>query len=434
MRKYCPEDLTHAWALHRALRESLPRRTRIQGYRADWETAFRQNPTDPSQAKMLVELQWNADWRAPCAIESAGQPFGGKAAQFNYIRDSQAMVAIGRTELALLVSHYVDDTWGLEPDYAAHLAWALWLELHALVGWRLDLGKSPPPTYTFRLLGGDLHVGEQEPYGVLPVDKADKIVETIDNCIHSGRLTPAQASSIRGKFQWARTFTWGRWGAAVVAPLAERQHSKHTVLTPALVSALNAAKAVLRDLGGKPMPANLHDPQLHVTVSDGEGTGSVAVGWWQPRNPAWQPRLVQAEIPETWREGWAAQAITQIEACGPLLAFRTWKGLRNGLWLHFVDNEGAKFALIRGSASVLSLSQITHTIWCEARSRRLYVWVDRVASSDNPVDGASRRDLRDLHGAGWIVQEAPRAWTQGLWTPSLLPRGWTMRGGGALEL
>ena len=155
LRKYCPEDLTHAWALHRSIREKMSVGTRIMGYRADWEMAFRQDPTDPKQAKLLVELQWNPEWKAACAMESDGQPFGGKATQYNVIRDPQAMVAIGRSVLALLVSHYSDDTWGLEPDYAALHAWKIWLELHKIIGWRLDLDKSPPPEYTFRLLGAD---------------------------------------------------------------------------------------------------------------------------------------------------------------------------------------------------------------------------------------------------------------------------------------
>ena len=72
LRKYCPEDLTHALALHRAIREQMPVGTRIMGYRADWEMAFQQDPTDPTQAKLLVELQWNPERKAACATESDG--------------------------------------------------------------------------------------------------------------------------------------------------------------------------------------------------------------------------------------------------------------------------------------------------------------------------------------------------------------------------
>ena len=323
LRKYCPEDLTHAWALHRAIREQMPVGTRIMGTGqiGRWPS----DPTDPTQAKLLVELQWNPEWKAACAMESDGQPFGGKATQYNFIRDPQAMLATGRSALALLVSHYSDDTWGLEPDYAALHAWKIWLELHKIIGWRLDLDKSPPPEYTFRLLGADLHVGAEQPVGILPASKALQLEKDIDACLQAGTMTSAQASSLRGKFQWSRTFTWSCWGAAV-------------------------------------------------------------------------------------------------------LAFRTWPNLRNGLWIHFVDNEGAKFSMINGASSVLSLSPITHTIWKEARDRRLYAWIERVATADTPVDKASSRDLRDHYVENWVVDKPPRSWSQCLWEPSLVPSGWVVTG------
>ena len=201
----------------------------------------------PTQAKLLVELQWNPEWKAARVIESDGQPFGSKATQYNFIRDPQAMVAIGRSALALLVSHYSDDTWGLEPDYAALHAWKIWLELHKIIGWRLDLDESLPPEYTFRLLGADLHVGAEQPVGILPASKALKLEKDIDACLQAGTMTSAQASSLRGKFQCG-TFAWGRWGAAVLGPLACRQGSGRRSLNPALIGALNAAKEVLRHL------------------------------------------------------------------------------------------------------------------------------------------------------------------------------------------
>ena len=239
-------------------------------------------------------------------------------------------------------------------------------------------------------------------------------------------MTSAQASSLRGKFQWSRTFTWSRWEAAVLGPLACRQGSGRRSLNPALIGALNAAKEVLRDLGGKPMAADFAGMPLHVTVSDCEGTGSVAVAWWQPRTRAWRTRIVQAEVPTQWTRHWNASGhnITQIA----LLAFRTWPNRRNGLWIHFVDNEGAKFSMINGASRVLSLSAITHTIWKEARDRRLYAWIERVATADNSVDKASRRDLRDHFDENWVVDKLARSWSECSWEPSLVPSGWVVTG------
>ena len=105
-----------------------------------------------------------------------------------------------------------------------------------------------------------------------------------------------------------------------------------------LAIALNAAIALYDDLEGKAIPSNFENKILHVTISDGEGSGSVAVGYWRPRDPQWRPRLVQAEVPSAWRREWQqekAQDINEIEAVGPLLGLHTWDDLTDGLWLHF---------------------------------------------------------------------------------------------------
>ena len=90
-----------------------------------------------------------------------------------------------------------------------------------------------------------------------------------------------------------------------------------------------------------------------------------------------------------------------MEAVGPLLALSTWPDLRNGLWLHFVDNTSAQGSLIKGSSSVRALNRITFCIWGLARRRELYLWVERVASKDNPIDSLSRRDAKDHYRQDW---------------------------------
>ena len=179
------------------------------------------------------------------------------------------------------------------------------------------------------------------------------------------------------------------------------------------------------------MAADFEVMPLHVTVSDGEGTGSVAVAWWQPCTRAWRTRIVQAECPTQWTKHWnvSGHNINQIEAYGPLLAFRTWPNLRNGLRIHFVDNEGVKFSMMNDASSVLSLSAITHTIWKDARDCRLYAWIQRVATADKtPSTKRAEETCETITTRIGSVDRPPRSWSECLSEPILLSSGWVVTG------
>ena len=178
---------------------------------------------------------------------------------------------------------------------------------------------------------------------------------------------------------------------------------------------MRASLRMLRDAvhgqQGREVPFSLDGWPLIITVSDGEGTGSVAVAVWKPREKDFIPRITRVDVPvgamQSWTRGGArGTAIMEIEAVGPLLAMSTWSDLfRDSLWLHFIDNEASKYSLIKGSARASESNAIMHATWNECRLRRLYPWWDRVATKDNPVDQASRGDLSDLYGQHWVVDE-----------------------------
>ena len=67
--------------------------------------------------------------------------------------------------------------------------------------------------------------------------------------------------------------------------------------------------------------------------------------------------------------------------------------MREHLWVHFIDNEGALAALVKGSSSVLSgdvMVGCTHEL--AARFGGIG-WYDRVDSASNPVDKLSRGSM-----------------------------------------
>ena len=84
--------------------------------------------------------------------------------------------------------------------------------------------------------------------------------------------------------------------------------------------------------------------------------------------------------------------IFEIEAIGPMIALLTWPQLlADRPWIHFIDNNAAQSALIKGSYNSLSGDIIAGETWGLIRKVRCWLWMDRVASKPNPIDGVSRK-------------------------------------------
>ncbi|CAK0803833.1 unnamed protein product [Prorocentrum cordatum] len=373
--KYSPEDLSSAHAVVRILRDAPPNNARLQGFRIDWEMAFRQDPLWPGHAPDHYELVWDPQLERVQWARPLGGTFGNKAAQTNF------------------------------PEHAAKHSHALVLEIMGLIGWRYDKSKSKPPCEHLRLLGVEHRLG-LEATAWLCEAKIDKLLSQIRAHRATGGVTAADASTLHGSFNWARSSLWGRCGAAVLAPLRARQRSGN------FFGVNSAMLAMFRWLEG----ALVHDNRsrvlcdisclpLVVTISDGEGSGNVAVAMWQPAEPAERPRISATRAPENALAKWAQRAsntIAPIEGVGPLLALATWPGLEHRLWIHFIDNTDAMHALIKGNSVSADLNNVMHGTWKIVHRRRLHLWVEYVNTHDNPVDKASRGCTDDLYDQGWV--------------------------------
>ena len=125
--------------------------------------------------------------------------------------------------------------------------------------------------------------------------------------------------------------------------------------------------------------------------------------------PGGQPIAADVQVPQAIRELWAAQKqlsefldITEIEAIGPLVILHNWGAwLKDSLWLHFIDNNGALSSLVKGSSSVNQLDLIVGETWRLIAELQVLVWFDRVDSKSNPIDGVSRGWFE----GPWVMQD-----------------------------
>ena len=223
----------------------------------------------------------------------------------------------------------------------------------------------------------------------------------------AGNLSAGLSGQLFGQLGFSCSQFFGRWGRAKLRPFSRRQHEpSRYALNDQLWSAL---RWWLKNLHlAPPRAVFLHTERrpLVVSYSDGEGADAgVGIAAWCTERLGDVPLAGFLEVPDEVRYLWSRQRetflvgeefhdITEIEAIGPLLILHNWPWLvKDALWIHFIDNNGALGALVKGSASVHEHDLVIGATWSCIASLRVLVWFDRVDSASNPVDGLSRKDF-----------------------------------------
>ena len=60
--------------------------------------------------------------------------------------------------------------------------------------------------------------------------------------------------------------------------------------------------------------------------------------------------------------------------------------------IHFVDNDSARYALIKGSSPCLESAWLVQSFWTDESESDCHSWIARVPSRSNIADGPSRGD------------------------------------------
>ena len=219
--------------------------------------------------------------------------------------------------------------------------------------------------------------------------------------LECGSLTPALAGKLYGKLMFLSSQYFGRLGRALLRAFSRRQHeSGRRGLNPQLTMALKFWISNMSSLRPREIPVSLHSLPKLLSYSDGEGKGGVGVALWLPSGKTIAGYLA---LPEEVRQVWSRAAtagehfdIFEIEAVGPALILHNWLNYfpSNCLWLHWIDNDSALAALVKGSSRVLSGEVITAFTHAQIARAGMWSWFDRVASADNPVDKLSRGELK----------------------------------------
>ena len=123
-------------------------------------------------------------------------------------------------------------------------------------------------------------------------------------------------------------------------------------------------------------------------------------------------------MPAARVEQWLAeksQAINQVELHPVTVALKIWKGaLADRDVIFWIDNEAARFGLIRGSSPVPVSQELVSEAWARISAMAAFPWFERVPSVGNPIDGPSRGDNTLMAALGFSEVKAPAGYAVGI--------------------
>ena len=127
---------------------------------------------------------------------------------------------------------------------------------------------------------------------------------TLDCAHHLAKnsITAAEAAHMTRTLGCACTLWWARKGRTSLQPLRVRQYYHHsTKLNPSLVACLEYWFAETQKPQPRPLLTSTAGLPLHITITDGEGSGWIGLLYLRPRDPTWSPQAARVRLPEAWR-------------------------------------------------------------------------------------------------------------------------------------
>ena len=243
--------------------------------------------------------------------------------------------------------------------------------------------------------------------GVITVDNTDKrkadVSALVSSVLDKGTLSYREGLELRGKLSFANSQVIGKAGHYALKHVSSHVHawpfvaklSGHT--TEALRFLLS------RILEGRPrrITKPLGHPWLLFTDASFEpnftgGLGGVIispsgsfVSWFALplREEEIRPLLPLSAVP----------GIGELETIAVVLAFQLWSGeLSSVECVAYLDNEGARYSLIKGYSASWAITRICHLFAKTCEMNTSLPWCARVPSCSNIADHPSRSVAYDL--------------------------------------
>ena len=389
-----------------------------------------------------------------------GFPFGLRSAVVAFNRVEEFFVEMARVIMLVACGHYYDDVVTCEPHWAGGSGQrALWF-IHKVVGIPLAARKHERMRFRNYFLGVMLDMAAKLGHVVIRVKESRrrKLLRRLREVLAEGKLSRAEAASLRGKLYFTSTTAFGGVGRAPLQALAERQYSKHggQQVGDKLHSAIEAMIELLLGLPARQIPLFDRGRERCVYIwSDAmwepvQGRYGEAVKVWDDETGEYfyiAAATLAFAVYLPWLDEWVygdkdvgietirmmvpgkktyIGQLEQLAAASVVYSLpEEWLRDRDGfMW---IDNMGAKYSLQKGSARQDDSARIVDAFAKKVAQLRFRPWFEYVPSAQNIADLPSR--------GKWAQFAEVTAGRKARRVPMVVPdfSGWSSVSGGALR-
>ena len=376
--------------------------TSLLGRSFDLKSAYRQLAVSDKSLKWARLAVFSpADKQTHC-FQQYSLPFGARSSVVAFLRCARMLQWLA-LKLDIIVTCYFDDYVCISgPSLASNTA-KCFETLLDLLEWKYDKSgdKADEMSDTIAALGVVFDLNRTKE-GFVVVSNTEKrkadVCSQIQEAVQKGCITQHAAASLKGRLGFAEGQLFGRGVKRLINELGK--HALHpprgNVLQESTLQALSDVAERIEKAHPRLVDCYTEDTYLMFTDAcfDSEakegGIGGVlidkhgtVVSWFGQRVPRTFCESFMAENQE--------QAIGELEAFAVLTGLDLWKKtLKSKHLICFVDNEGARYLILKGYSGNAVISRIVHNIALVEERYFILPWYSRVPTECNIADPPSR--------------------------------------------
>ena len=367
----------------------------------DLSKAYKQMAVDPEHRHLSVIFFHNKEGK-PVFYVANSLMFGATAAVYSFNRVSRSLWFLLNRMLVIPCGVFYDDFPLFSPEERAADADLSASALLDLLGWRhARTGpKGKPFQDKFQVLGCSMDLSQIADGKLVMENKPgriDRMLEQLSKLRAANFMSLHEAQVLHGLMRYSCGFFAGRLLHQVCSEVMALGTASTKGGQRNLGDFCDYAAKTLRDCKPRELFAGGERRPILI-FTDGcweqghAGLGAVVVDLATGCKRIWAG-AVPSKLLDKWTGTVGDQLICQIELYAMVALRWTLAAMlrdRRSLW--WVDNDAARYAVIKGSSPSVTMRHLVRNFYHLEASSPTHSWIERIPSLSNPADGPSRGD------------------------------------------